>query len=77
MAKKVAVIQKPPVLLDREKTIARAVESIDEAAREGRVAAGLSRGLYPRLSDLDLATQAWRRHGAIQRAPRQAAPERR
>ncbi len=35
MATKVAVIQKPPVLLDREKTIARAIESIEEAVREG------------------------------------------
>ena len=35
MSTKVAVIQKPPVLLDREKTIARALDSIDEAAREG------------------------------------------
>ena len=35
MPTKVAVIQKPPVLLDREKTIARALASIDEAAREG------------------------------------------
>jgi nitrilase len=35
MATKVAVIQKPPVLLDREKTIAGAVESVDEAARQG------------------------------------------
>jgi nitrilase len=35
MSTKVAVIQKPPVLLDREKTIARALESIDEAVRAG------------------------------------------
>ena len=35
MTTKVAVIQKPPVLLDRDRTIARAVESIDEAARAG------------------------------------------
>lgn len=35
MATKVAVIQKPPVLLDREKTIARTLESIEEAVREG------------------------------------------
>ena len=35
MTKKVAVIQKPPVLLDRDSTIARAIESIDEAARAG------------------------------------------
>ena len=35
MPTKVAVIQKPPVLLDRDKTIARALASIDEAAREG------------------------------------------
>ena len=32
---KVAVIQKPPVLLDRKKTIDRALASIEEAAREG------------------------------------------
>lgn len=35
MPSKVAVIQKPPVLLDREETIARVLTSIDEAAREG------------------------------------------
>ena len=35
MPTKVAVIQKPPVLLDREKTIERALGSIDEAVREG------------------------------------------
>ncbi|MBX3534553.1 MAG: carbon-nitrogen hydrolase family protein [Xanthobacteraceae bacterium] len=32
---KAAVIQKPPVLLDREATIAKTVESIEEAVREG------------------------------------------
>lgn len=35
MPTKVAVIQKPPVVLDREKTIAQAVESINEAAGAG------------------------------------------
>ena len=35
MSTKVAVIQKPPFLLDREKTIERVLASIDEAAREG------------------------------------------
>ncbi len=35
MSTKVAVIQKPPVLLDRDKTIARAVGSINEAAGAG------------------------------------------
>jgi nitrilase len=35
MTTKVAVIQKPPVLLDRDKTIAQAVGSIDEAAGAG------------------------------------------
>ena len=35
MPAKVAVIQKPPVLLDRDLTIVRAVQSIEEAAREG------------------------------------------
>ena len=35
MPAKVAVIQKPPVLLERDKTIARAVELIDEAAEAG------------------------------------------
>jgi nitrilase len=35
MTAKVAVIQKPPVFLDRDQTIARAVGSIDEAAGAG------------------------------------------
>jgi nitrilase len=35
MSTKVAVIQMPPVLLDRAKTIERALESIDAAARAG------------------------------------------
>jgi nitrilase len=35
MPTKVAVIQKPPVLLDRAKTIETALESIDEAASNG------------------------------------------
>jgi len=35
MSTKVAVIQKPPVLLDREKTLARVLESIEEAVRAG------------------------------------------
>src|SRR6478736_5802099 len=35
MTAKVAVIQKPPVLLERDKTIARAVGLIDEAADAG------------------------------------------
>ena len=35
MTTKVAVIQKPPVLLDRQKTIERALDSIDEAVGEG------------------------------------------
>lgn len=35
MPTKVAVIQKPPVLLDRDKTIAQALASIDEAAGAG------------------------------------------
>ena len=35
MPTKVAVIQKPPVLLDRRQTIERALDSIDEAVKEG------------------------------------------
>lgn len=35
MGTKVAVIQKPPVLLDRKKTIEKALASIEEAAGEG------------------------------------------
>lgn len=37
MPTKVAVIQKPPVLLDRDKTLEQAVASISEAARAGAV----------------------------------------
>jgi nitrilase len=35
MNTKIAVIQRPPVLLDREKTINQVLMQIDEAAREG------------------------------------------
>ena len=35
MSTKIAVIPKPPVLLDRTKTIETALASIDEAARQG------------------------------------------
>ena len=35
MPAKIAVIQKPPVLLDRDGTIGKAIESIDEAADAG------------------------------------------
>jgi nitrilase len=35
MPTKIAVIQKPPVLLDRERTVAGALQSIDEAASSG------------------------------------------
>ena len=35
MSTKVAVIQKPPVLLDRSMTIGRTLASIEEAVREG------------------------------------------
>ena len=35
MATKVAVIQKPPVFLDRQKTIESVLNSIDEAVGEG------------------------------------------
>ena len=35
MPARIAVIQKPPVLLDRDGTIAKAIEAIDEAADAG------------------------------------------
>jgi nitrilase len=35
MSTKIAVLQAPPVLLDRDKTIAKVVSSIDEAVQEG------------------------------------------
>ena len=35
MPAKIAVIQKPPVLLDRDGTIGKAIEAIDEAADAG------------------------------------------
>lgn len=35
MSARIAVIQKPPVLLDRDGTIGRAIEAIDEAADAG------------------------------------------
>lgn len=55
MTTKVAVIQKPPVLLDRGKTIARVVESIDEAA-----AAGASLLVFPEAYVPGYPTWIWR-----------------
>jgi nitrilase len=55
MATKVAVIQKPPVLLDRDKTIARAVASIDEAA-----AAGAALLVFPEAYIPGYPTWVWR-----------------
>ena len=75
MATKVAVIQKPPVLLNREKTIARTLESIEEAAREGASLLVFPEAYIPGYPTWIWQTQAWRRHGALQRDPRQAAPE--
>ena len=69
MFSKVAVIQSPPVLLDRAKTIDVALGSIAEAVGARRLAAGLSRGLHPGLPDLDLAAQAGRGRRAHRRDP--------
>ncbi len=55
MVTKVAVIQKPPVLLDRDKTIARAVASIDEAA-----AAGAELLVFPEAYIPGYPTWVWR-----------------
>ena len=76
MPTKVAVIQKPPVLLDRDLTIARAVQSIEEAAREGATLL-----VFPEAYIPGYPTWIWRlkpggRHGVVQRSSRQAAPER-
>ena len=74
MATKVAVIQKPPVLLNREMTIARTLESIDEAAREGATLM-----VFPEAYIPGYPTWIWRlKPGgdmALQRDPRPAAPE--
>ena len=55
MTTKVAVIQKPPVLLDRNKTIARALESVDEA-----VGAGASLLVFPEAYLPGYPTWIWR-----------------
>jgi len=55
MAIKVAVIQKPPVLLDRGKTIARVLQSIDEAA-----GAGASLLVFPEAYVPGYPTWIWR-----------------
>ena len=56
MATKVAVIQKPPVLLDRGKTIGRTVESIAKRHGRARRCWSFPRPTY-RLPDLDLAVK--------------------
>ena len=55
MTTKVAVIQKPPVLLDRQKTIERVLDSIDEAVGEG---AGLL--VFPEAYIPGYPTWGWR-----------------
>jgi nitrilase len=55
MTTKVAVIQKPPVLLDRDKTIAGVLESIGEAA-----AAGASLLVFPEAYVPGYPTWIWR-----------------
>ena len=66
---KVAVIQKPPVLLDRARTIEGTLASIEEAVTQGASLLVFPRGLHPRLSDLDLATEARRGWRALRRNP--------
>ena len=77
MPTKVAVIQKPPVLLDRDKTIERALASIDEASREGA-----SLLVFPEAYIPGYPTWIWRLKpggdmALVQRDSCQAAPERR
>ncbi|OZG70286.1 nitrilase [Hahella sp. CCB-MM4] len=55
MTTKIAVIQKPPVLLDRHKTIEAALESIDEAA-----SAGASLLVFPEAYISGYPTWVWR-----------------
>lgn len=55
MTTKVAVIQKPPVLLDRSKTIEKALAAIDEAAR-----AGASLLVFPEAYIPGYPTWVWR-----------------
>ena len=77
MSIKVAVVQKPPVLLDLEATIARALEGLAEAA-----AAGSKLVIFPEAYLPGYPTWIWRlRPGGDMalsgRHPRAAAPERR
>ena len=76
MPTKVAVIQKPPVLLDRDKTIVRALASIEEAAREGATLL-----VFPEAYIPGYPTWIWRLKpggdmALIQRDSRKAAPKR-
>ena len=61
---KAAIVQHPPVFLDLEASLARAVELVAEAADARRRARGLPRGLAAGLPDLDLAAAPRRGHGA-------------
>ena len=64
---KVAVVQTPPVLLDRAATIAQDARRDRRGSRRRGRADRLPGSLHPRLPDLDLAPQARRRHGARER----------
>lgn len=76
MPARIAVIQKPPVLLDRDGTIAKAIEAIDEAADAGASLLVFPEAWDSRLSNLGLAPEAGRRHGAVGRTSCPVAPKR-
>ena len=67
MTVKVAVVQKPPVLLDLAATMARALESLAEAAAAGSKLVIFPEAYRPRLPGVDLAAAARRRHGLTER----------
>ena len=55
---KVAIIQQAPILLDKEKTIQKAVALIEEAAGSGSKLIVFPETFIPGYPDLDLAIKA-------------------
>ena len=73
MNTKIAVIQRPPVLLDRQRTIDQVLAQIDEAAGHGASLLVFPEAYIPGYPTWDLEASSRRGHGGFQRNPRAPA----
>ena len=74
---RIAVVQRPPVLLNRSRTIADAVAAIREVAANGVRLVVFPEAYIPGVSGVDLETAPGRGYGARGKAPLATSCERR